>query len=99
MDEEADMLNTDRLTAQARRLRVPLPHRFEKDGTESDAWQHADLVGRWVLTSKGSAIVREEIRRELKGRREAGPQWLVWLSSLTGVIGATTGLLAIFFKK
>jgi hypothetical protein len=98
-DEEEDAHLTKALLGKARRLRVPVPHRYNEDKTESEHWYEGNYTGRWYLTSRGVAALREEIRRELKARHEGRTQWVVWLSALTGVIGAITGLVALLAHK
>jgi hypothetical protein len=97
-DEEEDAYITKRLLAKARRLRVPIPHRYNEDKTESEHWYEGHYTGRWYFTTRGVAALREEIRRELRARHEARSQWVVWLSALTGVIGALTGLVALLMR-
>jgi len=94
-DEEEDAYLTRKLLAKARRLRVPVPHRHNEDKTEADHWYEGHYTGRWYLTSSGISALREEIRRELKARHEGRAHWVVWLSALTGLIGAITGLVAL----
>ncbi len=94
-DEDEDAFVTKKLLAKARRLRVSIPHRHNEDKTESEHWYEAYYTGRWYLTNRGIAALREEIRRELKARHESRSQWVVWLSALTGVVGAITGLVAL----
>jgi len=98
-DEEEDAHLTRTLLGQARRLHVPVPHRYNDDKTESEHWYEGPYTGRWYLTSRGIAALREEIRREVKARHEGRAQWVVWLSALTGVIGAITGLVALLTHK
>lgn len=98
-DEEEDAHVTKCLLQRARHLRVPVPHRYNNDKSESDHWYEGRNTGRWYLTTKGVAALREEIRREVKARHEARSQWVVWLSALTGAIGAATGLVALLADK
>lgn len=98
-DEEEDAYLTRKLLRQARRLRVPVPLRYNDDKSESDHWYEGHYTGGWYLTYKGFAALREEIRRERKARHDARSQWVVWLSALTGVIGAATGLVALLTRK
>ena len=98
-EEEEEAYFTKKLFQRARRLRVPIPHRYNDDKSESDHWYEGQYTGCWYLTTKGVAALREEIRRELKGRHEARSQWVVWLSALTGLIGAVTGLVALLMHK
>lgn len=95
LDEEEDAYLTKTLLAKARRLHVPFPHIYNKDKTESEHWCEGQNTGRWHLTVRGMAAVRKEIRREVKARYEVRAHWVVWLSALTGVIGAITGLVAL----
>jgi hypothetical protein len=99
LDEEEDSHLTKNLLAKARRLRVPVPHRYNNDKTESEHWYESQYTGRWYLTTSGFSALRDEIRREEKARHEARAHWLVWLSGLTGVIGAVTGLVALLAHK
>jgi len=98
-EEEEDAYLTKVLLSKARRLRVPVPHRYNEDSTESEHWYEGNYTGRWYLTTRGVTALREEIRRELKARHEARSHWVVWLSALTGVIGAVTGLVALLGHK
>lgn len=94
-DEEEDGYLTRVLLLKARRLRVPIPHRHNPDNTESEHWYQGHYTGGWYLTARGFGALREEIRRELKARHEARTYWIIWLSAMTGVIGAVTGLVAL----
>ena len=98
-DEEEDAYLTKKLLSKARQLRVPVPHRYNEDKTESEHWHEGDYTGRWFLTTRGFSALREEIRREIKARHESRAHWVVWLSALTGVIGAVTGLVALLLHK
>lgn len=98
-DEEQDLYLTKNLLAKARRLRVPIPHRNNDDNTESEHWYQGHYTGEWYLTTIGFSSLRDEIRREEKARHEARAHWVVWLSALTGVIGAITGLIALLVHK
>ena len=94
-DEEEDAHVTKQLLKQARRLRVPVPHRYNEDKSESEHWYDGYHTGGWYLTNRGIASLREEVRRELKARHELRTQWVVWISALTGLIGTITGLVAL----
>ena len=89
--EEIDMLITDRLTSKARKLILPLPA-FENE----EMWKKChDLSSRFVLTSKGIAELRKNIRSERKDRRDV---YIPWIAIAIGLIGALTGLLAVILK-
>ena len=98
-DEEEDAHLTGLMRRQARRLRVPVPHRYNEDKTESDHWYEGRHTYRWYLTTRGIAALREEIRREVKARHDARSHWVVWLSAFTGLVGAFTGLVALLAHK
>ena len=98
-DEDEDAYLTKSLLSKARRLRVPVPHRYNEDKTQSEHWYEGYYTGSWFLTTSGIVALREEIRREIKARHEARSHWVVWLSSLTGVIGSITGLVALLIHK
>lgn len=98
-DEEEDEYITNHLLDQARRLRVPIPHRCDPDNTESNHWYEGHYTGQWYLTSLGVSALRSEIRQEQKAKHEIRAQWIVWLSGLTGLVGAATGLIALLLSK
>ena len=93
-EEESSYL-TRQLLRSARRLHVPIPSMHGPDGTESEQWYQGSQTGHWCLTLSGVRRLREEIRSEQKARHEHRAQLVVWLSALTGIIGAITGLVAV----
>jgi hypothetical protein len=98
MAEERDYLYTRSLTRQARRLRVPIPSPLEGHDRGDDGvyWERGHRMGLLYLTERGIAQLRESIRAEIKWRHEQRHQLVTWLSALTGLIGAITGLLAVW---
>lgn len=96
-EEDEDAYITRRLISKARRLRVPIPHRRNSDGLESEHWYESYHTGRWHLTETGIATLRNDIRNEIKARHESKLHWVAWLSAITGVIGAITGLIAVYY--
>lgn len=96
--EEEDGHLTKKLRHQAKRLRVPIPHIRSTDGSISDQWYEGSQTGGWYLTDAGIRSLREEIRKEQKARHEGRAQLTVWLSTITGIVGAITGLVAILQK-
>jgi hypothetical protein len=96
--EEEDAYLTKSLLRKARRLRVPIPHSHSDDGTVSNQWYEGGQTGGLYLSVTGIRDLREEIRRELKARHEHHAQLVVWLSAITGIIGAITGLIAVAQK-
>jgi len=86
--EEIDSLKTGRFSQIANRLMVPLP-----DYNDKELWQDLCYSSRRVaLTSKGFWELKKLIRQEKRERREG---FVVWLATLTGIIGAITGLAAV----
>jgi hypothetical protein len=97
--EEQDLYITKQIVRRAKKMRLPIPSRYNSDKTESDHWYEGHHTRRWALTNRGVSAIREEIRREIKARHEVRVLWVTWLSALTGVIGAVTGLVAILGHK
>jgi len=98
IEEEQDQLYTRQLLAQARRLRVPTPRLYEEGRKPSSSWEEGHHFGKWQLTETGTAQLRDEIRKELRWRFERRVHWVAWLSAITGVLGALTGLIAVLLK-
>lgn len=44
-DEDEDSFVTRKLLSQARRLRVPIPGRYNQDGSSSDLWYDGHYTG------------------------------------------------------
>jgi len=98
-DEKEDEYITNLLLDQARKFRVPIPHRYNPDNTDSDHWYEGHYTGQFYLTNLGVSVLRNKIRKEQKARHEIRTQWVVWLSGLTGLLGASTGLVALLLNK
>jgi hypothetical protein len=94
-EEDEDGYVTRQLLSKARRLRIPIPHLYDENQNESKHWYQGHMSGRWYLSPQGEAALRDEIRKELKARHDARSQWVVWISVLTGLIGALTSLVAL----
>lgn len=97
-EEDEDSYFTNALLRKARKLRVPIPHKKDEAGEESEYWYQGHYTGGWYLTNNGISALRKEIRGEIKARHESRSKWVVWVSALTGVIGAITGLVAVLSK-
>lgn len=93
--EQEDSFLTSNLLRQARSLRVPIPYVRSADGSESPLWYEGRQTGGWYLSNSGVRHLRQEIRQEIKERHEARTHYVVWLTALTGIIGAITGLIAV----
>ncbi len=75
------------LKAEATKLMLPLPDFNDEEMWEEDCFYQT----RYVLTTKGLSLVRAQIRKEKKERRD---QYLPWLALLTGLIAALAGLVS-----
>lgn len=90
-DERVRAVSVELLT-KAKGLRLSVPTFDEKAGD----WERSLATGRWYLSPIGVAKVRSSIRDEEKWRMEKRKAWIAWVAALTGLIGATTGLIAVF---
>ena len=96
--EEEDAHQTKQLLRKAMRLRVPVPPVHSHGGANSGHWYEGGQTGGWYLTVSGIREVRAEIRQEQKSRHDQRAHLVVWISAITGVIGAITGLVAVLQK-
>ena len=88
--DEIEGLSTAYLVDCANRLFIPIPER-----TDQLMWSESSYERRQVLTHKGISTLRTAIRAEQKEQREF---FVTVLASLIGIIGAITGLVAVFHK-
>ena len=88
-DDEIESLASRNLIQTAQRLLLPIPE-YSRD---SDAWKESRLTGRIRLTRSAMATLRSKIRTERKERRESA---MLWIAAITGMLGALTGLLAVW---
>lgn len=101
LEYEQESAFTRDLLRQAHRLRVPVPdRRVHRDGdwVLTEYWEEGPY-GPYTppfLSRTGIATVRQAIREEEKWRIEKRRSWLPWVAALTGLVGAVTGLLAVF---
>lgn len=90
LTDEIARLVTDHLTEYANRLFIRTPER-----TDQTMWRESSCGEGRLLTDQGIFTLRVGVRAEQKERRE----FLVTvLASLIGIIGAITGLVAVFHK-
>ena len=85
--EDIEVLKTRRFVKIADRLMVPLP-----DRNDEELWEDSTCGTTKVLTAKGYWELKTLIRQD---KRERSQLALMWLAALTGIIGVTTGLLAV----
>lgn len=91
LQEEVDHLVTQRLLGHAAQLLVETP-----DTTDESCWQECHCIMAYrVLTRKGIRELRSAIRAERTARNKL---LLPWLTGLTGLAGALTGMLAVILS-
>jgi hypothetical protein len=91
VDDSINMLVTTQLQRQADRLFVPVP-----DYEDQKMWTETTAGDRRVLTPLGISTLRTAVRTEFGQRRES---LLKFLAALTGIIGAATGLIAVWLRR
>lgn len=94
--ERGEVHFMNRLLKRAFDLRVHVPS-FHGPGvrgvsTNYTVGPETDLL---YLSEEGTSVVRKAIREEERWRMEKRAQWTPWIAALTGLVGATTGLLAV----
>jgi len=89
IDDDIESLESRFLIESARKLILPIPE-FKTDG---DAWVESRITGRYRLSKNAMTEVRTVVRKERKERREG---MIMWLVALTGLVGALSGLLAVW---
>jgi len=87
VDHEIDVHITEFLLNEARRLMIEIPR------YEDTAFFQVNNFDR-ILTIKGIAYLNVKIRKEKKETREP---FISYGSLIVGIIGATTGLIAVLF--
>ena len=84
------MLVTSRLVGKATKLFLPLPKQNDQN------WKRGTMISPGnILTEDGIMELRSAIRRDQKERRDA---YVSVTTLVIGLIGATTGLLAVILK-
>ena len=97
-DAETSLV-THTLRRQASRLGVAEPKLIIVDGDNTDGnWYRSRWTGEWLLTSKGTRILRKRIRAELKARAELRAMNIPWITALVGLIGAAIGIVSLVSK-
>jgi len=98
---EFEIYNTEILMRNVRKLRVNVPPRpirvvFKDGGAGDDYWRFSTIYGEWYLTREGFLEVKKEMRSELREDLEVASLKGYWINPVVGLIGAITGLLAVF---
>lgn len=96
LTDEYDDAETLATLDAARRLRIPIVEgQYGED--DNEYWWVTHTSGK-VLTDVGFGVMRERIRAERKARAEIRALYLPWLASGVGLVGALTGLMAVWPK-
>lgn len=93
VDDEINFLETRYLREEAQRLLLAEPAFTKED--DGGLWKQSNISGRYYLNQTGIAQLRESIRKEKRGRREAA---ITWSAAITGIVGALTGLASVLMK-
>lgn len=100
IDAEIDDNVTSRLLNDARKLHVAKPNVFLDDHkTLTDFWYESHITGGRYLTPQGVSAIRAEIRNELKWRRDSRVHYMTFITTITGLIGSSIGLISLFLNK
>lgn len=100
LDQELEQLRTKRLLRMAHRLDVPYPQPpWHSEVQRNEYWAQGDMTGEWYLSTTGFNKVRADIRAEIKARHDARAHWVAWIAAITGLLGALTGLVAVWLDK
>jgi hypothetical protein len=92
-EDEISEIVAERLINKARRLDVPLPpYPIEGDAHQYEFWETSSITGRYILTQKGRALVRDALGKEKRERFESKARWV---TLFTGIIGAAIGLVSV----
>lgn len=89
VDEQIDKLRSRKLLIQAAQWVVETPP------YTSEFWDDAHYTGGRHLNTKGVALLRQTLRQEAHERSKGA---MAWMAALTGLVGAMTGLIAVWPK-
>jgi hypothetical protein len=87
------MVRSNRLIEIASRLFIPVPSPW--DPFKVYKWEE-DMYGRKHLTQESMHELKMSIRAERKAKWELIVMWFPFISVIVGLIGAATGLVAVF---
>lgn len=92
VEDEIAELQLEYLRPIAQRLMVQVP---EASLAEDGQWRYSERIGRYVLQPSALHSLWKNIEQARKDRRM---EFVQWLTALTGLIGAATGLAAILMQ-
>lgn len=94
VDEQIYQVHFERITAQAERLSISiLDHQQNREH-----WEVAPLSGRWRLRREALHNLLTAIREVQKERQQAMQAKLIWVTAVTGMVGALTGLMSVLSR-
>ena len=94
IDEQIYQLYFERIAAQAERSFISIPDLQES----REDWETARLTGRWRLRRRALQDLMAAIRNAKKDQQEARQAKLIWVTALTGIFGALTGLISVLAR-
>ena len=94
IDEQIYQVHFERITAQAERLSILIPDHQQN----REHWEVGPLTGRWRLRREALRTLLTAIREVQKERQQAIQANLLWVTALTGMLGALTGLMSILYR-
>ena len=97
LSEEEDEYFSNKLLKRARYLRVPTPARYEGSKLTS-SYEESPLTYLVFLSLDGEKAVRAAIREEEEHRAKRQSKWVTFVTVLTGLAGAITGLVSAIDK-
>jgi hypothetical protein len=100
IDDAEARLVTNSLCLTATKLRVQIPQQFSSDLTGlTSYWTTTSETSQRVLSDEGVRKLTEDIRAELRWRRESRKHWMGYIAAITGLVGAVTGLVSAWPHK
>lgn len=95
--DEEQAYYSKRLLKRARDLRVIVPA-YYVDNKLSEDYEESSLTNKVYLSLTGETKVRLSIREEDEIRAKSRAHWVPYITVLTGLAGAITGLLSAIEK-
>lgn len=96
--DEEQLYYSRKLLDRARHLRVLIPAYYDEGGQLTGDYDRSRFTDILHLTMQGETKVRAAIREEEKLRSERWARRIPYVTALTGLIGAITGLAAVLSK-
>lgn len=91
--EEREFLISNYYLTLAHKHLLPTPGYYDKE-----KWEDGSRLGRRYLNRAAIRELRSDIRKERAESRQDWQFWLTSLTVLTGLVGAATGLIAVWRK-